>query len=179
MFFQKRFYLTGIIIIVIIVGFVFSAVLPLAGEIRSSSDRYTENKKIFAKMDKEVKLFELQEKLLENTKSDLSNLERAFLKQNQEKIAEFLSILEDVAQKIGISVEIKSAVPPTKANPYFTFKIFLEGNFPNLTRFLAAVENNLEGFYRLIEIESLNMQRVIKNDELTIECSLDLKVYSE
>ena len=179
MFFQKRFYLTGIIIIVIIVGFVFSAVLPLAGEIRSSSDRYTENKKIFAKMDKEAKLLGLQEKLLENAKSDLSDLERAFLKQNQEKIAEFLSILEDVAQKIGVSAEVKSAIPPSRTSQYFTFKIFLKGDFSNLARFLAAAENNLEGFYRLIEIESLNMQRVIKNDELTIECSLDLKVYSE
>lgn len=179
MFFQKKIYLTVIFIAVIIAGFVFGAILSLAKEIKSVSNEYTDNKTLLLKMDKEVNLLRINEKLLEDVKLDLSSLDNAFLEQDQEKIAEFLSVLEGEAQKIGISIEVKSAVSSDKIKPYFNFKIFLKGDFSNIVRFLAAMENSLEGFYRLIEIENLNMQRVVKDNGITIECALDLKVHSE
>lgn len=177
--FLKKIYSTVTIVIIMIAVFIFGAVLPFVERIKISSGKYIENKKTLAKMDKEIKSLGLQQEFLKIAKSDLSNFDKVFLKKDQEEIAEFLFVLEETAKKIGVSIEIKSAVSSKEANPSLAFKIFFKGSFPNIVRFLAAVENNLEGSYRLIEIEKLNMQKMVIENELTIECGLDLKVYSE
>ena len=175
----RKLYLTGTVILIILIIFIFAVILPLIREIKGASNEYIEVRDALAKMGEEIKLLGFQKKLLEDAHFNLSGLDKAFLKQNQEKVAEFFSDLESVARKTGISIEIKSATSPTEDKPYFTFQIFLKGNFSDLVRFIAALEDSPEDSYRLIDVRNLTMQRVIKENKLIVEASLEIWVYTE
>lgn len=177
MLYEKKYNLIRIIFGFFLIILTIVSDFLLLKEIKGKTDKYIETRDELTKIDKKIELLSSQEKILKDVRPDLLRIDKVFLSPDQDKVAEFISGLESLAQQNGIILEVKSAASPVKDKQYFTFQIFLKGSFSNLFRFMTSFEDSPEGFYRLIEIKKLNMQRVIKDDNLETETILEVRVY--
>lgn len=178
MLFQKKINSVKIILIIIFIIITSASIFPLLKEIKNISDKYIEGSNKMEEIDKKIEMTNSQEKDLEIATAGSSKIEKAFLEQRQEKIAEFISSIENVAKETGVSFRVQSATSPTKTTPYLTFQVHLKGGFQNLLRFIAALGDSPEGFYRLIEIRRINMRR-IGEEGTELESNLEMRVYTE
>jgi hypothetical protein len=83
-------------------------------------------------------------------------------------------------------LEIKSIDAPTKEKPYFIFQLVIKGKFADFLRFLFALENNPFTEYRLIEVQKMNIKRIVTGStqggspqQSSIESEIEIKVHAK
>lgn len=179
MSFQGKLHLIRIILMIGLILVVFSSLFPLLERIKIISDKYIEGMNTLSKIDKKIEMRVSKENDLEKARIDFSKIDKASLSAEQEKIAEFISSIEGLAQKTNVSFKIKSAVSPADNKPYFAFQVLLGGSFSDILHFIAALSDNPEGFYRLIEIRRVVMQNTGDGTGTQLEGSLEIRVYSK
>lgn len=96
-------------------------------------------------------------KFLEETREDKNKISEAFL--SGEKIVEFIEELEKLSREKNVEIKIQSALVSEKREENPTFNFELAGNFENIFR-VAALMENLP--YQL-EIEEITLTREEKD----------------
>jgi len=178
----KKIYLIGTIAILIFLVVIFFVILPLINKIRILSEEYmTGQTELTQIQEKEINL-KKQKEIFEKTKLKISKVENSFLK--LEDLVNFIISLEKTAKTQNTQFEIKAISPPDKDKEYFTFAIILKSDFPDLLRFIFALENIPQEPYRLIEIKSITIKGLKLSETeggraKEVEGNLEMKVYAQ
>ncbi len=177
---QKKLIGSIIIILIIVVLFVWLAVLPSIGKIKQLSKEYLIKQGVLAQMDQREFLFKDLEESYEAIKDELLIIEGAFL--DQEKIVGFISDLEFIAKITGNVFEITTAMSSPSdeegnEEKFLSLNISLWGNFENLLLFLSNLEDSPYPPYRLLEIDRLSINR-LEDEGGDLETNLRIKVYT-
>jgi Tfp pilus assembly protein PilN len=175
----------GLVMLGLLAGLV---IFPLVNKIRAASQKYLFNQETLAKLDQRESLAKELQKDYQARQTDLSKLEGVFL--SAEEVVGFITTLETIAEQTGNIFEIKtvsSSVPSDQEEgAYISFRISLWGDFVSLLRFLANLENTPYPPYRLIEIDSLTIQRLTEKkltdsgaslEEGDLKTVLGIKIY--
>jgi len=178
----KRIYfiLTGTVLIIILSSFFL---IPfLVKKIENLSKEYTDGQAMLVQIQQKELLLERQKQLFEKAQAKLSRTEKSFLK--SEDLVNFIASLEKIAGDNNIKFEIKSVSSPEKDKQYFTFSIRIRGSFPNILRFLFALENTPEPPYRLTEIKSITIKRINPPEgaevrAIEVEGILEMRIYTD
>lgn len=186
---QKKLFLSLAIGIAGLVVFIVLIIFPLISKIRIAAQECLNNRDILAKLDQRVSLLKELKKNYQDNQSDLLMLNQAFL--DSEETVGFITTLETIANQTNNFFEIKS-VSSNPANEqeaaYLIMNIYLWGNFSGLLNFLANLENIPYPPYRLIEVDTITIKRLAKEDlsrigmnsgEGKLETVLSVKVYTQ
>lgn len=180
-------------IYVIIIIFLVITALAITGMFYFLINNIRENYSTLISQKKELLLLKLQaENLLKFQqhylvfREKLDKVNEVFL--DPETPFDFLNFLEEVAKKNQLPIEVSiNPAKETKGDiwPSLSFKVFLNGSFPKVLKFLEKIEN---GLY-LTELESLKTTRVaeeeIRKEEAgvlatgDVRANLVVKVYTK
>ena len=189
---QRKTVLIAIISLAGLVLVIGLAVLPLVNRIKALSQEYLNNQTALAQLDqKEILLKELEQYYQEKEK-DLSAIEQVLL--NFQETVGFISTLETIARQTDNVFEIKTvesfSPSETEGNQdnFLSLRISLWGSFSSLMNFLANLENSPYPPYRLLEIDSISVTRLSKENasrldfniaEGSLETILGIKIYTQ
>jgi len=190
-FIQRKLLATLIISLIIIIFFICLIVFPLIDKIEENSEEYLSNQEIINRLDKREYMYKKLQKSYDEKDNELLVTEKILI--NDEETAGFIFILEKLAEQTNNVFEIKTAssFSPSEekeAIPFLSLKISLFGNFSNMLDFLSNLEDNPYAPYRLIEINGVNIKRLIEKNLVNLEESisvgdletvLDIKVYTQ
>lgn len=188
-FIQRKLLATLMISLIIIIFFIYLIVFPLIDKIKENSEEYLSNQEIINRLDKREYMYKKLQKSYDEKDNELLVTEKILI--NNQETAGFIFILEKLAEQTNNVFEIKTAsfFSPSEekeAIPFLSFKISLFGNFSNMLDFLSNLEDNPYAPYRLIEINGVNIKRLVEKDLVNLEESisvgnletvLDIKVY--
>lgn len=188
-FIQRKLLATLIISLIIIIFFIYLIIFPLVDKIKENSEEYLSNQEIINRLDKREYMYKKLQKSYDEKDNELLVTEKILI--NDQETAGFIFILEKLAEQTNNVFEIKTAssFSPSEekeAIPFLSFKISLFGNFSNMLNFLSNLEDNPYTPYRLIEINGVNIKRLVEKDLVNLEESisvgnletvLDIKVY--
>ncbi|MBU1176895.1 MAG: hypothetical protein ABIG88_01980 [Patescibacteria group bacterium] len=188
-FIQRKLLATLMISLIIIIFFIYLIVFPLIDKIKENSEEYLSNQEIINRLDKREYMYKKLQKSYDEKDNELLVTEKILI--NDQETAGFIFILEKLAEQTNNVFEIKTAssFSPSEekeAIPFLSFKISLFGNFSNMLNFLSNLEDNPYTPYRLIEINGVNIKRLVEKDLVNLEESisvgnletvLDIKVY--
>ncbi|MBU1291984.1 hypothetical protein KKH07_00625 [Patescibacteria group bacterium] len=172
------------IALVVLVLFIYFVISPLIGKIKESSQEYLVNREILAQLDQKEFLFNDLGKSYQEKQDQLLMIEGTFLK--QEETVGFISDLEKIAKQTGNIFEIKTAqsyIPSDDeiGGTFLSLNISLWGDFNDLLEFLANLEDSPYPPYRLLEIDSLSINRLEDDDfnDGDLETILGIKIYTQ
>jgi hypothetical protein len=186
---QKKLFLSLAVGMAGLIVFIGLIICPLINRIRIAAQECLNNQDVLAKLDQRVSLLKGLKKNYQDNQSNLLMLENAFL--GPEETIGFITTLETIANQTNNFFEIKSVSSnpedETKA-AYLRLNIYLWGNFFGLLNFLANLENIPYPPYRLIEVDTLTIRKLAKEDlsriemnlgEGKLETVLSVKVYTQ
>ena len=167
---QRKIYLTLVILAVVIIVLLFFLIRPLVAKVKAVSDNFIEKNNSLASFEERGTdyLARLRGEYLD-IESQIPEINKYFLFPN--KVIDFILAIEEIATLSNNYQEIKevgSPAPPTdgsKEEDILSFQISLRGNFPNLIKFLARLEN-MEYF---IDIHSLQITRITEREQPGLE----------
>jgi hypothetical protein len=188
---QKKLFVSLGIGLVVLALFVWLAILPLIEKIKQLSQEYLTNQEILAKLDQREFLFKDLERSYQERQDQLSIIKGTFLTQGE--TVGFISTLEEIAEKTGNIFEIKTAKSFTSSSEengetFLSLRISLWGDFESLLLFLANLEDSPYPPYRLLEIDSLSINRLTEEgaDKVIprfkigdLETVLGIKIYTK
>jgi len=176
-FFQKKIiFMIALGIIILALVFV-SVIYPLVNKIADYSYRYLSNKEILSGLSKRESLAKELRNDFQEKQDALSRIEGALL--GAEETVGFISTIESIAQETGNLFEIKTASPSlltSEGEPFLFLSVVLWGDFSELLNFIANIEDSPYPPYRLMEIEGINIKRLLEGD---IETNLEIKIYTK
>ena len=186
-FFKKKI-ISFIVFGLSVLGLVFVVIVyPLVNKIIEASQMYQLNRETLASFDKKESLAKELKKEFQQKQSSLSGVDGILL--TSEETVGFISDLEAIAEETGNLFEIKTASPSTLSaaeEPFLSLRAILHGNFAELLRFIAKIEDSPYPPYRLIEIDNLNIRRLTKTgldyldnrlEEGDLETGIEIKIY--
>ncbi|MDP2947566.1 MAG: hypothetical protein Q8N88_05620 [Nanoarchaeota archaeon] len=157
---QKIYVITGIMIIIIIlmIGFL---VKPLINEVKQTSILISEeNQKLLIVQNADIDYLKKIENDYKRIKDGIAPF-KVYL--NDDKTIDYIKEMEFAVNNISSYLDIRSANFPI-------FNLSLNGNFPNLMKFLGWLENS----QYLVSVESMQIRKLNERDLI----SNDLKVFS-
>jgi hypothetical protein len=134
-----------------------------------SVKNYIEEKNKFFSFQDKVNSYYSQQIIFNKQKPLLEKLiKTSFMDENQEeaaRLAQFIADLENTAEKHKVFVEITNVNRPVEATPYYLFQFTLEGKFPNILKFMYAMEDSPFKYYRLMEFQKIKIEKVSSSCE--------------
>lgn len=179
----KNPYLKLLILLFLIFVSIGAIVFLIKNTMRYCAD-YLKGESEFYTLQNKIKTFYEQQNAFEKSQPKISLISSAFL--NKDQLVVFLRQLEELGVKNNIVFEIKSIDAPTKEKPYFIFQLVIKGKFADFLRFLFALENNPFTEYRLIEVQKINIKRIVTGStqggspqQSSIESEIEIKVHAK
>ena len=160
---QRKIYLTLVILAVVIIVLLFFLIRPLVAKVKAVSDNFIEKNNSLASFEERGTdyLARLRGEYFD-IESQISEINKYFLFPN--KVIDFILAIEEIATLSSNYQEIKEVGSPEEED-ILSFQISLRGNFPNLIKFLARLEN-MEYF---IDIHSLQITRITERERSGLE----------
>jgi len=162
---KKKIFFSLIIFGIISVLLIFLMIYPLLKEIKKDSEDFISQKEKLISLKEEIKNFKKIESLYKTYQPNLDKIESLFI--NPEFPVEFISFLEENAEKSQLKIEISPLAGKKETEPWpsLFFKIKTSSSFTNFLKFLERLESS---FY-LIEISDLNIKRLAEKEIRTEE----------
>ncbi len=177
---SKKLIGSSVIALIALSLFIWLAIFPLLGKIKELSQEYLDKQEILAQLDQREALFRDLENSYEDKKEELDNIEGTLLTESE--TVGFISTLEDIAYTTGNDFEIRTAKSFSEEGEekFLSLTISLWGDFESLLVFLANLEDSPYPPYRLLEIDSLSIQRLEGDDvrDGDLETIVGIKIYT-
>jgi Tfp pilus assembly protein PilO len=159
---QRKIYLTLVILAVVIIVLLFFLIRPLVAKVKAVSDNFIEKNNSLASFEERGTdyLARLRGEYLD-IESQIPEINKYFLFPNE--VIDFILAIEEIATLSSNYQEIKEV--GSSEEDILSFQILLRGNFPNLIKFLARLEN-MEYF---IDIHSLQITRITERERSGLE----------
>lgn len=147
--------LFGLITLVLIIFFV----LPPLKEIKENSEDLLSEKNNIASLENQLNKIESFKKNYNNYKPDLEKIDLLFV--DLKNPADFIESLEKIASDSNIKLEISPSSSEKEPENSVVFRLFAEGDFPDIIRFSEKLET---GSY-LIKIKDLTIKKAERKSE--------------
>ena len=187
LFFKKKI-ISFIILGLAALGLVFVLIIyPLINKIAEASQKYRSNCEVLDSFNKKEFLARELKKNFQQQQSSLSKIDGILLA--PEETVGFISTLEAIAEETGNILEIKTVSPSdasVEEEPFLFLRATIKGDFAGLLYFIAKIEDSPYPPYRLIEIDNLNIKRLVERDlsrleseleEGYLESNIEIKIY--
>ncbi len=174
---NKKILIAGGTIVIINILIVFLLILPTHKQIRADLEKFLEEKKALATITQELSDFKDFETKADLYLSDLGRMyglitDQVFI--DKELPINFITFLEEEAQKNGLSLKVTPILAPKEENALFNsinFQLNIEGQFPALLEFIKRTEH----WQWLVETKLLS---IAKNEkEGYIAANILIKAY--
>lgn len=180
----KKTWVSGILLLGLILVLIIFCIQPLFSEIKKISQSFISQKERIITLEQKTQSLENFTKIFPTLSPELEKIDKLFV--DQKLPIDFITFLEQTAKNCQLSLEIVSSSPVSNDKdpwPSLSFQLNLAGSFPNISRFLEK----LESAPYLIEIQNLtifpfghNVKTITKFEQPSdnLESNVSIKVYA-
>ncbi len=162
---QNRIYLTLSILVIVIIALLFFLISPLVSRVKALATELKEKESIaFSYEEKGGEYLEWLRSRYTSLESEILEVNNSFI--DSEKAIDFILTIEQIASSSNNYQEIKevsshaSLAGELEEGSVLSFQISLWGNFSNLIKFLAQLEN----VSYFVDTEALQITRIENRD---------------
>lgn len=172
--YKYKIYITWILLGAVALIFVFLIIPYLLNEINKSSEDFVSQKTALATFQSKMENLEKFKKSYQIDKENLDKIDNLFINRSiPSETVSFSNFLRKISMDNQVSINISSLSSTQEVSdpwPSQSFKIYAEGSFFQLAKFIEKIENAPY----LIEISGLNIEKTDKS----VTADFSIKVFS-
>lgn len=178
----RKLYLTIAGTLLIIIALIGLIVFPLINRIEALTQDYVNGQTLISQIRQKELLLDQEKKRFQEVQVDFLRVKNSFLKSKE--LVNFVASLEKIAKTNDVELETTHASSPEEGKAYFTLSASINGPFSNLMRFLFAIENTPGTYYKLAEIKSVVIKKLMIQEGEESKASppegkIEMKIYAD